>query len=1219
MLTGIEATIQESEPLMIQQASVNCADQMQSTGFTLVLSESMSTADSEEPGSLTHDRREPSEEPASLTHDRREPSEEPASLTHESMSTADSEEPGSLTHDRREPSEEPASLSHDRRKPSEEPASLTHESMSTADSEEPGSLTHDRREPSEEPASLTHDRREPSEEPASLTHESMSTADSEEPGSLTHDRREPSEEPASLTHDRREPSEEPASLTHESMSTADSEEPGSVTHDRREPSEEPASLSHDRREPNPQVPHRDVYERFAEIFLESILAQGLAGASRHVHDRESSTATGIEEVTVEDCQSPDVLHESESLKSQPASMESGGLSPVYPQYKPTEAYKEIEPVSSSDGFNLSNQEDSDCDSDDDPAYIPDTDSDDTEPESSGTQHTTRKSVVKFGSALSTADSDCDSDDDPAYIPDTDSDDTEPESSGTQHTTRKSVVKFGSALSTADVGKAIAILDEDSDGDMEVSSSEDKVPNTHSTVHSQKDKGVYLQSKKLPRDGCQKRYDKINFCVYCKKAVKSKISRHLLTHKERQKVLQIRLLPKKSKQRENLFTELVNEGNFKHNIDVISTGEGVLITARRENIDQEKHHSHQDYVPCVYCKGFYLKKLLWHHLLSCKMRPNDTKGDNMTDTKNAVRKAKSLLYGCLHTENEKAVAEMLRTMHDDDIKEVVKKDTIIKLFSSMQVCALGGKHIQKKNDMHRISQNARTLARLVIKASEHLPMVSLNKLLCKDNFDLVVNSTLSLSHNSVTVANKMGHLLGHCIMIKNGYSVRRNSNEMAEETRLFKVLFDAEWKYRVNAPMTRQKTVRDMNKLTCIPETDDLVKFRDYIKQIIENEVRVLRACPNPGSWTRLAKATMCRLYIFNKRRIAEVEDMLLEAYQNRPEWTGTEEFRASLSDTEREFAKRMDMLEVRGKSKKNVTACILLTPDVKSAINVLVETRSSSLVSVPRDNPYLFSRLNALTPLSGSRAMHELVRECPGLQRPERITTTLLRKYIATVSQILDMTHGELKLLAKHLGHDVKTHKEYYQLSSSTMELSKVALMLYAVENGKVNEWKGRQMKDIVVEDLPLPIEDEDGHQEESMSTADSEEPGSLTHDRREPSEEPASLTHDRREPSEEPASLTHESMSTAASEGPASLTHDEMRQPNPQGTGTRKGMKRKWASEENICFMNFFRDELREKIMPSGSKIMGSLKILTGRTVAQIRARVHNIIMKKQKWKKNC
>ncbi|KAH3821018.1 hypothetical protein DPMN_122773 [Dreissena polymorpha] len=67
MLTGIEVTvedthslesIQESEPLMIQQASVCCADHMQSTGFTLVLSETMSTAAIEEPVSLSHDRRE---------------------------------------------------------------------------------------------------------------------------------------------------------------------------------------------------------------------------------------------------------------------------------------------------------------------------------------------------------------------------------------------------------------------------------------------------------------------------------------------------------------------------------------------------------------------------------------------------------------------------------------------------------------------------------------------------------------------------------------------------------------------------------------------------------------------------------------------------------------------------------------------------------------------------------------------------------------------------------------------------------------------------------------------------------------------------------------------------------------------------------------------------------------------------------------------------------
>jgi len=38
----------------------------------------------------------------------------------------------------------------------------------------------------------------------------------------------------------------------------------------------------------------------------------------------------------------------------------------------------------------------------------------------------------------------------------------------------------------------------------------------------------------------------------------------------------------------------------------------------------------------------------------------------------------------------------------------------------------------------------------------------------------------------------------------------------------------------------------------------------------------------------------------------------------------------------------------------------------------------------------------------------------------------------------MDMSESELEFLARHLGHDVKTHKEFYRLSSSTVQLSKV-------------------------------------------------------------------------------------------------------------------------------------------------------------------------------------
>ncbi|KAH3791522.1 hypothetical protein DPMN_145010 [Dreissena polymorpha] len=70
MFTGIEASvedthspesIQESDPLMIQQASFDCADHMESTGFTPVILESMSTdaTEDKEPASLSHELRQP--------------------------------------------------------------------------------------------------------------------------------------------------------------------------------------------------------------------------------------------------------------------------------------------------------------------------------------------------------------------------------------------------------------------------------------------------------------------------------------------------------------------------------------------------------------------------------------------------------------------------------------------------------------------------------------------------------------------------------------------------------------------------------------------------------------------------------------------------------------------------------------------------------------------------------------------------------------------------------------------------------------------------------------------------------------------------------------------------------------------------------------------------------------------------------------------------------
>jgi len=54
-------------------------------------------------------------------------------------------------------------------------------------------------------------------------------------------------------------------------------------------------------------------------------------------------------------------------------------------------------------------------------------------------------------------------------------------------------------------------------------------------------------------------------------------------------------------------------------------------------------------------------------------------------------------------------------------------------------------------------------------------------------------------------------------------------------------------------------------------------------------------------------------------------------------------------------------------------------------------------------------------------------------------SVVLMYMYIVFVLlQILDMKENELDMVAKHLGHDPKTHKDFYRLSHSTLELSKV-------------------------------------------------------------------------------------------------------------------------------------------------------------------------------------
>ena len=47
---------------------------------------------------------------------------------------------------------------------------------------------------------------------------------------------------------------------------------------------------------------------------------------------------------------------------------------------------------------------------------------------------------------------------------------------------------------------------------------------------------------------------------------------------------------------------------------------------------------------------------------------------------------------------------------------------------------------------------------------------------------------------------------------------------------------------------------------------------------------------------------------------------------------------------------------------------------------------------------------------------------------PEQLRATRLRKQIATIAQIMNLKENEFDVLANFLGHDIRTHREYYRL-----------------------------------------------------------------------------------------------------------------------------------------------------------------------------------------------
>jgi hypothetical protein len=81
-------------------------------------------------------------------------------------------------------------------------------------------------------------------------------------------------------------------------------------------------------------------------------------------------------------------------------------------------------------------------------------------------------------------------------------------------------------------------------------------------------------------------------------------------------------------------------------------------------------------------------------------------------------------------------------------------------------------------------------------------------------------------------------------------------------------------------------------------------------------------------------------------------------------------------------------------------------------------------------------------------------------------SNTALRKYVATVIQVLDLPEYQKEWIARFLGHSLKVHYDFYRLDPLVVNVAKMSKVMLLVDQGKVREAEGLNINQLDSFDL---------------------------------------------------------------------------------------------------------------------------------------------------------
>lgn len=172
--------------------------------------------------------------------------------------------------------------------------------------------------------------------------------------------------------------------------------------------------------------------------------------------------------------------------------------------------------------------------------------------------------------------------------------------------------------------------------------------------------------------------------------------------------------------------------------------------------------------------------------------------------------------------------------------------------------------------------------------------------------------------------------------------------------------------------------------------------------------------------------------------------MLIEDFEDYDQLTEENhpDIMKTLSEEARKLCNEYVRFSIRGKQNLR-DATVILDEMMLKAIKLLIDNRKNAQIHAK--NPYIFAIPGCSSDnhkyLRSCELMRKFSKDC-GAKMPKNLRATDLRKHIATYFINHNINNIDRTKIAKHLGHTMRVHENYYHLSNIAEEICELPLVL---------------------------------------------------------------------------------------------------------------------------------------------------------------------------------